>query len=270
MNLRIAECYQIVRQEVATHWKTGVAITTVAIVVDHLYGKTVMLTVVLFSVTNYQFIGRKMGAIPWVSFRVMLIGLVMFGSNYYDVIHPKILCNIAVSLILLDGFQLASVIADLVAQNAILKENNIKLQKISTGLKDLEQELLKLRGPASRLRSAQEEHDKKIETLSPIIPEEVKTIPEQFDRVAVLFKELFDDKATQELMECQTELRKKISNMLEAFGEFYEQLKPLTQTVGGLSTSLTETTEELKTNVVLTGRQVQALKEVLGNLQKFK
>lgn len=270
MDLKIAEKYQVVKREVAAHWKTGVAITTVAIAVHHVYGKAATLGVVLLTVSSYQVIGQHIEVITWRRLRVTLMAIVIFSSNYYKVIHPRILCNVAVSLLLIDSYQLVSVNVTLSTQNATLQENNSKLLTASALLKDLEQELQKLKGPAARLQSAQEEHQQKTETLNQVIPEEVKAIPNQLDRVAALFKELFADTATRELMNHQTELRTKISSMLEALDGVYKALEPLTQKVEGLSTSLASSTGELQTNVVLTSRQIQAVKEVLENLRKIK
>jgi hypothetical protein len=270
MDLKIAEKYQIVKQAVAAHWKTGVAITTVAAAVHHLYGKAAMVGIVLLTVSSYQVIGQHIRVITWRRLRITLMAVVIFSSNYYAVIHPRILCNVAVSLLLIDSYQLVSINADLSTQNITLQENNSKLLSASAQLKNLEQELQKLKEPAARLQTAQEDHQQKTETLHQVIPEEVKAIPCQLDRVAALFKELFADTATQELMKYQGELRTKISSMLNALDGVYQVLEPLTQKVEGLSGSLTDTTAELQTNVMLTSRQIQAVKEVLENLRRIK
>jgi len=269
MNLRIAENYQVLKKEVVTHWKTGAVITMVAITVGHIYGKTVMIGVVLLTVSNYQIIGRQIQILTWMNLRRTLIALVIFGNSYYRIINPQMMNYIAVSLILIDNFQLSSINTDLAAQNEGLKDNNNKLQEASKELQELQIELQKLVEPASQLQKAQEEHSEKVEMLNTIIPAEVQAIPARLHNLAALLKKLKEDPAMTEMLDYQDGLKKRISGLLDTFNGICKELQPLTGKVERLSASLTDTTAELKTNVVLTSRQVEVLQEAAASLRRI-
>ncbi|MBS0649362.1 MAG: hypothetical protein JSS10_09090 [Verrucomicrobia bacterium] len=267
MNLRIAENYQALKQEVADNWTTGVAMTVIALVVGRIYGKTALLGVVVLTVGNYSIIGRQIRVFSWMNVRKTLIAVVVFGNSYYNVINPKMMSYIAVALLLADNFQLATVNEDLSTQNEALKANNTKLQQAYAELIKLKGELEKLVPPAKRLEEAKKENEQATQTATQIVPQEIQDIPDQLHKVSVLFKALLDDQAMQESIKYEADLRKKISTMLKAFEGFYDELKPLAEQAEKLSESLRGSTAEMQSNVVLTQRQVQVLKEVLKNIR---
>ncbi|HUD01198.1 MAG TPA: hypothetical protein VMR37_02635, partial [Rhabdochlamydiaceae bacterium] len=143
MNLHIAYNYQLLRREVTAHWKTGVVMTGIAIVVGRIYGKMAALGIVLITVSHYQIIGRKIHVISWMSLRTVLLAIVFFGNRYYRVIDPQIMSDITLALILIDGFQIASINVELSKQKETLEKNNAKLTEAQESLTKLEEELQK-------------------------------------------------------------------------------------------------------------------------------
>jgi predicted nucleic acid-binding Zn-ribbon protein len=267
MDLRIAENYQIFKQEVMDNWRTGVSMTAVAVVVGHVYGKEAMLGVVVLTVANYQLIGRQIRVLRWVNVRKALIAFVVFGNSYYDVINPKIMSYIAVGLLLADNFQLATSNEDLSDQNDKQAKYNQQLQKAYAGLKELEQGLQKLVGPASHLQKAKDAHDSTAATVSTMIPEEIQLTPARLHELATLLKKVLDNKSIQQLVTEREELKRDISSLLSAFREASGQLQPLTQQAADFSARQKQTAERLEANVVLTSKQIEALERVEQQLQ---
>lgn len=267
MNLRIAENYQIFKQEVMDNWRTGVSMTAVAVVVGHVYGKRAMIGVVVLTIANYQLIGRQVRVLRWVNVRKALIAFVVFGNSYYDVINPKIMSYIAVGLLLADNFQLATSNEDLSDQNDKQAKYNQELQEAYAGLKELEQGLQKLVGPASHLQKAKEAHDSTVATVDTMIPEEIQLTPSRLHELASLLKKVLGNKSIPQLVTEREELKRDISSLLEAFHVASDELRPLTLQAAEFSARQKETAERLEANVVLTGKQIEALQRVEQRLQ---
>lgn len=267
MDLRIAESYQIFKQEVMDNWRTGVSMTAVAVVVGHVYGKEAMLGVVVLTVANYQLIGRQIRVLRWMNVRKALIAVVVFSNSYYEVINPKIMSYIAVGLLLADNFQLATANEDLSDQNDKQAKYNRELQDAYAGLKDLEQGLQKLVGPASHLQKAKEAHYSTVATVDTMIPEEIQLTPTRLHELASLLKKVLSNKSIQQLVTEREELKRDIACLLEAFHTASDQLRPLTQQAADFSASQKQTAERLEANVVLTGKQIEALQRVEQRLQ---
>jgi uncharacterized coiled-coil protein SlyX len=269
MDLHIAENYQLLRREVTTHWKTGVLMTGVAIVVGQVYGKIAAVGIVLITVSNYQIIGQQVRVISWMSLRKALIAVVIFGNSYYKVIDPQILSYIAVALILIDNFQLSSINVELSTQNETLEENNKRLIEAQTSLKDLEKELNKLVKPAGQLQAAQKENTEKAETLNETIPDIIKNIPSRLLNVNVMLRQLLSMPEMIELVGFETDLRGKVDAMVLAFNGFLTELGPVAKQVEGLSAKLETRVTNLEATIVLERKHVIALNEVLQKVQSF-
>ncbi len=266
MNLRIAENYQLLKQEVTTHWKTGAVMTGVALVVYRVYGKAAAGGVLLATVSNYQILGQQIRVISWMNLRKTLIAVVIFGNSYYNVINPQMMSYLAVALMLIDNFQLSGINADLSTQNKSLEENNLKLKEAYDALKKLEKELQTLLSSGADLEKAQKAKTEKVETLQDLIPEHIQNMPARLLNVSILLKQLMNTEEMQERMKFEAELRSKINSMVQAFEGVLEELQPLTEKVSKLSDNLDQTVSKLHENVILTDRQIQALGHVLKNL----
>ncbi len=270
MDLKIAEKLQFFREEATAHWQTGAVMTTVAIVVGKVYGRAAVVGVVLITASNYQIIGKQIRVLTWTSLRKTLIAVVLFGNSYYNIINPQIMSYIAVALMLIDNFQLSSLNDDLSTQNATLKQNNARLKEAYEALKKLEDKLLILNGAATRVEAAQQAQDGVIAVLEPTIPEWVRDLPARLKSVAGLLEQLQNSKEFKELRKYKEDLRKQIQTMLGAFGELIKELKPLSQHVERLSANLETTVSNFQGNVVLQGRQIEALGNAIQAIQQLQ
>ncbi|HUD01110.1 MAG TPA: hypothetical protein VMR37_02170 [Rhabdochlamydiaceae bacterium] len=269
MDLHIAENCQLLRREVTTHWKTGVLMTGVAIVVGRVYGKMAALGIVLITASHYQIIGQQIRVISWMSLRKALIAVVIFGNSYYKVIDPQILSYIAVALILIDNFQLSSINVELSTQNETLEKNNAKLKEAQESLTKLEEELNQLVKPAGKLQAAQRTNTEKAETLNGTISEIIQNIPSRLQNVNVMLRKLLSMPEMTELVSFEADLRSKVDAMVLAFDGFFTELGPVAQKVEGLSAKLETRVATLEATIVLERKHVVALNVVLQKVQSY-
>jgi hypothetical protein len=269
MNINITENYQRLKQEVTTNWQTGAVMVGVAVIVGRIYGRIAALGIVLITASSYQIIGQQIRVISWMNLRKTLIAIVVFGNSYYNIINPKIMSHIAVALLLIDNFQLSSINVDLSTQNKILEKNNDKLTEAHDALKTLEQELQNLLVPASDLQAAKKENAEKAATLAATIPEQIQDIPARLQNVNTLLAQLLNAPEMQELVSFEMNLRSQVSAMLQAFNGVLDEIRPITAKVEDLSSTLASTVSNYQTNVIITGRQIEALQNVLQTVQNY-
>jgi DNA repair exonuclease SbcCD ATPase subunit len=176
---------------------------------------------------------------------------------------------IAVTLVLIDNFQLSSINIDLSTQNETLEKNNLKLQEAHASLQKLEQELEKLLKPAAELKAAKDENAEIVIALNETIPEDIQNLPARLQNVNTLLNQLLSTADMKEMMTFETDLRSKVSAMLQVFNQFNDELRPITEKVDTLSETLATTVSKFENNVTITGQQIVALQSVLKAVQNY-
>ncbi len=268
MKIKPAEIYQHVRQEVATHWKTGVVMTGVTIVVSQVYGKAAAASVVLVTVSHYDIIGKKFTVISWMSLRRVLIAVIVLGNNYYfSVLNPQIVSNLALALILFDNFQLSNINVDLFDQNAEMKKNEEKLGKAKEKLTTLKQALVAYHQTVDEAQNAKDANEKQAQALEQTVSSKLVA---DLENVNTLVEALMRSTDLQELMMQEQTLRKSIDSMLTTYSGICEKLAPLVPRLDKIGSDIEATTGNLASTVQISSQQISALVKVVETFETYK
>jgi hypothetical protein len=268
MKIKAAEIYQDLRQEVATHWKTGLVMTGVTIVVGQVYGRVAAAGIVLVAISHYDIIGKKITVISWMSLRRVLIAVIVLGNNYYfSVLNPQIVSNLALALILFDNFQLSNINVDLSDQNKVLEKNVEDLGKVQQLLVSLKEALTSYRQNVKDAKAAKIANETKAQELSKIIPSD---LVDGLKEVSNLVEALMNKPELRKLVLTEITMRESIDSMVITYSGFSQELALLLPEIDKIGRDIDSTTTSLQTSVKVSREQVTALAKLVKTFETYK
>jgi hypothetical protein len=268
MKINAAEIYHDLRQEITTHWKTGLVMTGVTIVVGQVYGRVAAAGIVLVAISQYDILGKKITVISWMSLRRVLIAVIVLGNNYYfSVISPQIVSNLALALILFDNFQLSTINVDLSGQNEVLEKNIKDLGEVKQKLENLKGALISYRLTVDEAKAAKIANETKAQELSKIVPSDLVA---GLEEAYALLEALLSQPELSKLILNKKKLRESIDSMLATFSSVSQELELLAPKLDTIGRDIEGTTRNLQTTVNVSTEHVTALVKLVKTFETYK